>query len=271
LGDNVFDCTVSNGLDCLITNSAIDLKSDVTWSSISEGTTSCPAGYNANCTVYSFTTTAVLTGTSTTVMTLTQYLANQKVLINPTVNGHVVGPDYAKVDFTVTYPYAAKSQTTNQNIASIALALYAGGTAGSATFQAKFQNNQALVFSGTDDKSAVFSWDGTAQLDGTGATVVVVAISGETIIDYNCPVSNLLCPPIIAGWKVAAAAVKLLGWSSEIMFLSTPGTDVTTWEYDPTYGVIANTDLQQNNGGSFLAPHVYVTLISFFILYFFRR
>jgi len=266
LGDPVFDCSINNGYDCIIAGSPIDLKADLSWSTIVIGQTACPTGYNANCTIYTFTTTGT-DSFGNTVMTLVQTIANQKIII--TSNGHEVGPDYAKLDFTITYPWAAKNLTGTQSSASIGLALYAGGTAGSTTFVGYFQNRKALVFSGSNGKSAIFGWDPTADLDGVSTNVVMVTISGDEILNYNCP---LLCNPIIVGWKLAAGVVKAIGWSSEIMFLSAPGAGVTTWAYDPTFGATDNSQITNTgNTGSFLAPHMFVSFLCFFVLYAFRR
>lgn len=161
--------------------------------------------------------------------------------------------------------------TGSQSVAHIGIVLYAGGTAGSTTFVGYFQNRQALIFSGSNGKSAIFGWDPTAQLDGAANDVVLVTISGDQILNYNCPLA-CINSPIILGWKIAAGLVKAQNWASEIMFLSATGpAGVTTWAYDPTFGVIDNSQINTGNTGSFLAPHMFVSFLCFFVLYAFRR
>jgi len=270
LGDPVFDCSQNNGYDCIINGSPIDLKQDVSWSAISIASTACPPGYNANCSVTTFTTTGTLSADGTTVFQIVQTIANQKIII--TANGHTVGPDYAKIDFTVTYPWASasKNQTANKAVACIGIAGYAGGSAGGAAFVGVFQTRPALVFSGSSGKVAIFGWDPIATVDGVTQNVYVDTISGQEILNYKCPGILSICPAIIAGWQVAAAVVQAIGWNVEIIFLSSPGAGSSTWEYDPTYGAADSTEVT-TGGSSFLAPTMYVTLLSFFVLYFYHR
>jgi len=269
VGDPVWNCNDMNGYDCVVFLSCIDLKTDLDWSTLSIGEQSCPAGYSENCTIYTITTTGYSGGVTsgTPVMTITQKLANQKVLISS--NNHYFGPDYAKVDFSITYPYSIKGMTTQKANAGIVLAVYAAGKAAVAAREAYFQDHKALVFEAgaSSGRSAVLSWDDTATVNNVDTDVVVVHISGSSIKAYNCPLG--ICDLVITWWKLLVLAVEDIGgWNCELIFISTPDVSVDTWVYDPTYGVAASSDI--TSPGSFLAPPMYVTFLCFFVLYFFR-
>jgi hypothetical protein len=282
LGDPVFDCTDSSTqFDCIYPLSDVKLDKDLTYATLTTSQTTCAAanlqGYSPNCTIWQITSVGSLGGAKVLEVTLT--LASQKVIMGPTVIGgksHQLGPDYGKVDFTITYPWTAKGKDTIKLNATVAIAVYAAGKAGTSTVTAgTLDGKSALLWVTENNKAAVWSWDGEAYVTSSNgvdqsSTAYIVGLSGDAIgawkapaicIDVNCIANKI----IIGIWQIVVAVVKGLGWTPQILIISwnVPGADKVY--YDPGIGM---TDTASS--GMFLAP----TLIYFvwvLVHYFFRN
>jgi len=270
-----FDCNIDNTEDCLIGNSGVDLAKDLKYTPLAVNTYSCAlpadAGYNSNCTIWTLSSTGYIPGiTNTDVFELTLKLANQKIFLGE----HAVGPDYSKADFKIWYPWTNKGQTAVKGQASVGMAIYVGGKAGTAGIQGgAFQGKDAIIIAAADsDKAAVLAWDSTAQLDGVDTTVFVNGISGQTIANYDCSACNPLGIKywVIAGWKIGVYFASLGGWTSQLVLLSWPGVGPNEVYYDPTFGMAAQGEYTTNSG-LFLMPS-FLTLMACFVFYrFFSR
>jgi len=244
---NAFTCSsAAANVDCVMDGSNIRLKEDVFWSIWNIATAPCPAGsgYSSNCSIWTFTTTATLLG-NVPVATVTLRLSSQPVLVNPTVNGHEIGPDRAKLDISITYPYTAKGIAANSQ-AKVGLSAVAAGKAG--TFNAvaaSIDGNNALVWNGNNDKASFWSYDGTAVVGSVSSTVYVTAISGDSIEKYNCTLGvdcDLISVAIIISLKWVNGIWRAFGWTTELYFFSWNEVRPTQIDYDPSFGMIDSTN-----------------------------
>jgi len=285
VGDRVFDCSTNNNLDCIVANSYVDMQNDLVWSPITYGSQSCVSklidttGYNNTCTIYQITTTgSILLGPQVIQITLT--LASQKILLNPAVNGHEIGPDRAKFDIQINYPWASKPSITKAT-SNVALLLSAAGKAVSGAAQSfVYVNNnqqyQSIGWVGAKGKATVLAWDGSATLTtGTASSTVNVyvnGISGASISAYTCSDCTALelvtwYAFLIVPWKAAVNTLTVLGWTPEIVILSWDQAGADQVLYDPIYGTTASTDV--GNSGVYFAPTILLSFIWVLIFRFF--
>jgi len=278
LGDNVWDCNVQNGLDCLIGGSIINLQNDLNWIALDAQSYACPtaSGYNGtDCRVHQITAEGRWPLTTNAVVTVRITFASQKVLLNYAAKGHEIGPDYAKADLIITYPYVQKFQTGNKAIANIGVSGYAAGKAGSAAEVGTFKDNQAFIFKAVDtDRAAVWAWDGSAALTKGGvdsdSDVFVVGISGTSIKDYDCSGCDVVSLLIIGNWKFSVNWVEPWGWRTQIVILSFPGVNTDTVTYDPEYGMATTAEYSTGSSG-IVVPALFLSSLWVLVQFFFNR
>jgi len=288
LGDNVWNCLDNGGSDCIIQGSIIDIQKDLTFSLTNVVTQNCLAVipnsasvYNPNCTIWTISSTGSYLGTP--VITFSLMIASQKVLLNPTVNGHEIGPDYGKVDITINYPYFLKYGILSgeiRKIGNVGLSGYAAGKAGSAVKQGTFDGKSAYVWAAANtDKAAVLAWDGDAVLSTTGAAdkksdVYVAGLSGSSISSYTCDNStncDLISQIVInLMWKPAVAWVTAFGWTPEIFVLSWDGLGPDSVYYDPVTGMTSTANIQYSSSG-ILAPPVLLCFLWILVHFFYHK
>jgi len=284
LGDNVWDCTTNNGKDCYLGKSAVSLKDDLKWGHLSDlyANKSCaealPAGsYNDSCTIYQLTAVGKSKITDAEVIRITWTTSSQKVMLNPGVNGHTIGPDYSKIDLLINYPYIEKGIILDKNEWSPGVIVYAAGKAGSASVEGgvKWNNNAAFAWKTASGKAAVLAWDGTAELTTAGikapaATVYIQGVSGNAIIDYDCAACDPVSKVIIPLWQIPLNIYKAFGWTGQFVFLSWAQKGVDTVYYDPTLAM-ANENEVTYTAGVFVAcyPTLFFSFLSVLIVHYF--
>jgi len=276
LGDPVFNCAEpSTAYDCVIKDSAIDIKDNITFTNLAWTASSCASkgltGYSDNCTIYEINSVGSYLGNVVLELTLT--LASQKVLVGPEINNNEIGPDFGKVDIRIKYPWVDKMQAGNKDKGHVALALYAAGRAGGGSVKAaSYRDKSALVWSADTYRSAVFTWSGNADIKSTiGDTTsesYAVFISDQAVLDFqlcynildiNCVISYF----IISAWKWHMNAMKILGWSTQVVILSWKGVGADDVFYDPGLGM-------ETAAGMFLTP-TFICFAMLLVHYFFRK
>jgi hypothetical protein len=262
LGGDVWGCPVTGTTDCIILDSLINLKENITYSPLTVTSTSCAdvglTGYSPNCTIFQISSIGNLN--TSPVITITLTLASQKVIIGPVVNNNQIGPDFAKVDFTINYPWTAKNQDGVKDKAHIGMAIYGAGKAGTAAVTGGTLNGKSAYLWYTDKtRAAAWSWDGQAEITTTNgvtpATAYAVGISGQSIEDVQYPVctditlSCIVNNLVILSWKNAVGWAKAFGWTTEIIVLSWHGAGANEVYYDPGIGMTST-----ESSGMLLAP-----------------
>jgi hypothetical protein len=217
----------AGGFDCLDNNGSIPLN-NLTWGPITGSKADCPAGYGANCSIWSLTT-ASLDG----IISFTMHLASEPVLINNVR----VEPNYAKIDVTINYPWAALSAgLIDATKANLGLVAFTAGRAGAAAaVRTKVDNKDAVVFEAAD-KSAYFSWEGTAVVPGSTGTVYAQGISGAQLKSNDCSKCGftgiyVAVLQLISGWYEA------FGWKTEMIVFSWNEVKPTQVAWDPALGL----------------------------------
>jgi len=263
LGDPVWDCSVPSTMyDCIITTSFIDLKKNLTYTPLSVTSFPCTdvvQGYSPNCTIFQITSVGNLESDGSKVIEITLTLASQKVIVGPTINNNQIGPDFGKVDFTISYPWVGANQVGIKDNASVAIVLWAAGKSGVSKVVGGSHNDKSAYLWYTDNtRAAVWSWDGSATITTSNgqstANAYVVGLSdtsiqawgGCTEISVNCIWNSV----VIGIWKAVLTYVQTLGWTTEVIILSWNGAGANTVFYDPGLGM---TD-SSTSSGMFLAP-----------------
>jgi hypothetical protein len=235
-----FSCLLAPAdVDCIFDTSNIRLKEDVYWSAWARSTSPCPAGsgYSTDCLIYTFATTGTLIADGAQVAVLTLRLSNQPVLANQDGNTHEIGPDRAKLDVQITYPYTSRPLIVNPN-AKVGLSAAAAGKAGSfSAVAASIDGKNALVWNGDNDRASYFSYDGTATIGSGASTVYVSAISGAEIENTDCSGCDFITKALVDGLKWVVGVWKSFGWTTELYFFSWDVSRPTTILYDPSFGM----------------------------------
>jgi len=255
IGDNVWDCTVSNGKDCFLPNSNIDLTKDVIWSPLSSTSLPCPpsTGYSSNCSIWKISSTASLVQSGTSVLKITLKLASQNVLtISSTNQSSQIGPDILKFDLNITYPWDDKAQ--NKSIGKVALGGYAGGKALTGISNGSYQSKQAWIFPGDNGKSAVLAFDASATADGIVKSTNLFGISGAAITASNNSIQNSLSLAVTTQWKSSIALASPAGWLSQLFFLSWDLAGPTLLDYDPVVGSTDSSNSSTSNSTNSTVP-----------------
>lgn len=216
-------------------------------------------------------------------ITIKLTLASQKVNFQQTatVGGSTIeiGPDVAKFDIEITYPWAGRP-LIDRSTSNVALLAGAAGKAGSAVVAGGvWRGKSASVWYGDGGKAAVLSWDGTATVKtqsnptGSDEPVYVQGISGESLLAYNCTQTPAGCVledyTVVLGWQILAGTLKLLGWTPELAILSWDVPGPTQVVHDPVYGTAASTDIK--GSGMLIAPSMFLYFFWVLVQYFYRR
>jgi len=241
---DIFDCSKSH--DCVDIFGSIDIK-NMTFGGIVVTRSDCPAGYNANCSIYKFDTAS-----TDGVLRFVLRLASEPVLIN----GVRVEPNYGKIDVVLNYPWASRTTLSDPTNAKVGIVAYTAGRAGTASASAaRVDGKEAVTFTASD-KSAYFSWDGEAALTSTSnARVYAQYISGNTVANNQCDATScgILTTLFIAGLKIRNGFFVLAGWSTEMLIFSWAESRPASLTWDPAIGV---TDAQSAAAVAFVAPVV---------------
>jgi len=265
LGSNVWGCDGTGAIDCIYLDSLVNLKENITYSPLTVDSIPCSdkvQGYSPNCTIYQITSTGNLLSDNSQVIMITLTLASQKVIMGPEINNNQIGPDFAKVDFTINYPWIGKNQLGVKTTAHVGMALYGAGKAGTAGLSGGTYNGKSAYLWYTDaTRAAVWSWDGFAIIktstEERETTAYVAGVSGQSIEDLQYPVCSeitvgcIVNNLVIYSWKVSVAWTKPWGWTTEIIILSWNGAGADEVFYDPGIGMTSTTDA---SSGMFLAP-----------------
>jgi len=225
-------CTNQSKTDCIDDSVSIDLTK-ITWSAISWSTQPCPTGnYQPNCTVYTFGTNGYQTGVTAPVISFTFVTANQNIMYNYIE----VGPDRAKIDVDIAYPWTGYVG----RLTSPSIALYAGAAGRLQTGAAVGIATQtgiagAITFSGTGSHVTHFDWVPTATVDGNaGQTVYVATETISAILGFNCTGCSLVTGTVVAVLKVYALGWKLQGWDGALAMFSWTAVKPGQINWDPS-------------------------------------
>jgi len=291
LGNNVWEilgfCPSGNNYDCFKLDSYINFANDLNYSPLNQNINvqNCTdvfgndKGYNASCKIYQLTAIGTMKLTGTEVLRITFTVASQKILLNPGVNQHVVGPDYSKIDLTITYPYTEKTPAATKTDYNIGVVVYASGKSGTASVEGgvKWNDKAAFAWRADSGKAAVIAWDGQAELTTSGqgkksVDVFVEGLTGQTIINYDCATlcTDGVSKAIIGAWKTALNIYKDFGWTGQVIFLSWDQTGVDQVYYDPSLAVANDNDLKSESG-VFLAcsPTLFLSFLSIIVVHYF--
>jgi len=259
---DIFNCgqAKTKGYDCLDPNAHIDLK-DLTWTPITHAKVKCSTQIPDapdSCEIHTLSTTG---SNGTDVITFVARLATQRVLINSVLHG----PDFAKFDVTVTFPYD-KFSLYDATTAKLALISLNAGKSGTfvGTAQKNSDGSDSLMFSSAAGQSSHYSYVATAKVTvGTAdstESVTTQIITGQQLIDFDCPVG---APCLLTGTQALVGLylkplvqwLQLLSWKSSITVHSL-GTSVkpTKVFWDPEVG--AGTTTPSANSAAFAVPSV---------------
>jgi len=257
LGSDV-DCTAADvpaTSDCIDPAGTIALTS-LTWTTFSLTNLSCAGGnYQANCQVYSFTTTGSLGGQS--VATFTFNLATEPVL----VNNVKVGPDYGKIDVTINYPWTGKTFTRSTS-PHVGLLAVAGGKAAAGTASLSQQSSgSTFSWAGTAGINTFFSWASQATINSAQSTVYVAGISNADLTNFNCNSQTqgaLYCTGAairVTVLKAIAALYAFGGWDVRLIWFTWADDKPVSVFWDPQVG-------GQQSGAGFNSVSVYGVIAS---------
>jgi len=247
---DIYDCTdaATGKYDCVDPNGKLNVATDLQWTPISSSVVACNTqpgltSYAAGCEIHSLNTVGSLPSAPTTaVLNFTIRIASQPVLIN----GVKHGPDFAKWDLAINFPYS-NYQLLDATNAKLAVVTAAAGKAGAFTGSSVRSNGvDTLNFQVAGVKArSYYSYSASASINGNTGTIYTQVISGAQIQAYTCttpsPCAGLLG---ISGTNVLAAylavavnAWGLLGWKTSIAIhavgdVNAPASVV----WDPTVG-----------------------------------
>jgi len=210
----------AKGYDTMDPNGSVDLKL-LTWTPIDHTKVQCNtiaalSNAPAGCEIHSLTTVGSH-ATAGAVITFTARIASQPVLINNVRHG----PDFAKFDVTVVFPWSAYT-LYNSEKARIALIAFSAGKAGAiaATAKVNADGSNSLVFAASGATSSHYSYTSTATVDGDATQAVnTQVISGQQVLAFSC----LGAPCGLTATSVLALYLQLtvgylqgFGWKSSI-------------------------------------------------------
>lgn len=255
----------AKGYDTLDVDGTIDLK-DLTWTPIEHTKVLCntiPALSDApaSCEIHSLTTSGSnATLSSTPIITFTIRISSQPVLINRVLHG----PDQAKFDVTVQYPWAAKKLYNNATARLALIALHAG-KAGAFVGTAKRNDDgtNSLLFAAPGGQTSRYSYTNNATIDGAIGPVSTQVVTGQQIIDYNCigAPCGLTATQFLVALVLQPAVVWLqsFGWKSSITIHSL-GSDAHPANvfWDPAVGAGPSS----TNSGSLMAPSFFLVAVA---------
>jgi hypothetical protein len=248
---DIYDCSkaAANNYDCVDTNAALNVATDLQWTYIDHTKISCSAApglttgnYAAGCEIHSLTTVGSLaTAPTQPVLTFTIRIASQPVMIN----GVKHGPDFAKWELQVNFPYSNYPNILDQANARLAIVTVAAGKAGAFVGAASKSNGvEAVSWSAGAGIRAYYDYNTTATANG-GTTVYTQIVTGQQILNFLCtsasPCNGILG---VSGTNILVAYLKLavngglvFGWRASIAIhafgdLVAPATI----DWDPSVG-----------------------------------
>jgi len=257
---DIYDCSkaAANGYDCVDTNAVLNVATDLEWTFIEHTKISCSAApglttgnYAAGCEIHSLTTVGSLASAPTQpVLTFTIRIASQPVLIN----GIRHGPDFAKWDVQINFPYSNYPQILSQSTAQLAIVTAAAGKAGAFVGTASSSGGvDAVSWSAGAGVRAYYNYNATATTTNvaTGNTVYTQIITGQDILNFVCtaasPCNGVLGVSgtnlLVTALKTFVTAELVFGWRASIAIhafgdLTAPAT--IAW--DPSVGAGAGTN-----------------------------
>jgi len=253
---DILNCAdgAAKGYDTLDSNGAISLKSMI-WTPIAHTKVMCNSipelsSAPAGCEIHSLTTT----GANSTdpmavpVITIVARIASQPIFIN----GKLHGPDRAKFDVRVQFPWASFTNLYAPDKAKLALIGFTAGKSGSfaASVKRSSDGDDSLMFAADSGQSSYFAYTPTATIDGQSGTVTTQVVTGQEITDFSCPIGSP-CAGILGtatswialGLKVEVAWLQGFGWKSSIT-IHALGTGVKPLNvfWDPEVGAGSSTN-----------------------------
>lgn len=241
---DILNCTNGEAkmYDTLDVKGTIDLK-DLDWTPIEHTKLQCntlPGLSTAPpaCEIHSLTTSGSnSTLSSSPIVTFTIRIASMPLLINRVMHG----PDYAKFDVGINYPWAAKNLYNNATARLTLIALHAGKTAafvGAAKVDA--DGTHSLVFAAPGGQVSKYSYTGNATVDGQVSPVFTQIVTGQEIIDFNCAGAPCLLTAtqlvVTAVLQPAVNWLQAFGWRSSITFHSLGAARPANVFWDPAVG-----------------------------------
>lgn len=257
---DIFNCEVAKtkGYDALDLKGTIDFKS-LDWTAISHTKVQCntiaalsdaPDG----CEIHTLTTSGSnSTLSANSIVKIDIRIASQPVLIN----GVRHGPDYAKFDVTVQYPWAAVNaqlyDSANARLALIALhAGKSGAFVGAANRNA--DGTDSLTFTTATGQTSRFSYTNDATIDGQTGPIYTQVITGAQVSAFTCTGACFLSATNLVQLSLKATVnwLEAFGWKSSLT-VHALGSDAhpanVFWDPEVGAGPSSNT-----NSAGFMAP-----------------
>jgi len=253
---DILNCATgaTTGYDCLDINGVIQLKALI-WTPISHTKVQCntipelstaPAG----CEIHSLTTSGANSTdpAAVPVITVTARLASQPVFIN----GKLHGPDRAKFDVRVQFPWATFTNLYASDKAKLALIGFSAGKSG--TFAASVKRvsdgSDTLLFAAAGGQSSYYAYSPSATIDGGAGTITTQVVTGQQITDFQCPFGSPCAGLLGTGtsWiagllKIEVAWLQAFGWQSSVTFHSLgTGFKPANVFWDPEVGAGSSTN-----------------------------
>jgi len=257
--NDVYTCTAGGTYDCFDTNGNIDVTK-LLWSDISLNITNCSlavpgAGYAADCTIQTFTSSGALTVGGAAVLTVTARTASQPI----TVNGVLISPMKVKWDVDITVPWSYFTGTTalsSPTTAKIALIFFHAGKAASGSAVATVTGAGAsvvsnLVFNGAGGLASYFGYTGTATVDSNTATVHTEVVTGAQVLAFNPTGATSII--VVTLLKAYIGVLQGFGWTVQLSFHSFDIAHPTVISWDPEVGM---TNATASSPAALLVPGV---------------
>ena len=255
-GQDVLNCATAKtqGYDSLDVNGAIDLKSLI-WSTINHTKVQCNsipalADAPAGCEIHTLSTSGSnATMSANPIVVIDIRIASQPVLINNVRHG----PDYAKFDVTVQFPWSYfNSRLYDSANARLALiALHAGKAesfVGAANRNADGTNS--LLFTTTTGQTSRYSYTNNATIDGVISPIYTQVITGAQIKALTCTGCSLPTIVVQGALKIFVDWLQGFNWRSSITIHSLgSGASPAKVFWDPEVGAGPS-----SNSAGFMAP-----------------
>jgi hypothetical protein len=240
----------AKGYDAFDPKGGLELK-NLTWTAIGHSKIKCNSiaalmSAPDGCEIHSLTTSGSHNSApGVPVITFTARFASQPVLINNVLHG----PEFAKFDVTVAFPWAY-FEPDLYSVAKAKLALIAFAAGKSATFAGAARRNtdgsDSLVFAAQGGAvSSYYSFTATATIDGVAGSVTTQVITGQQILDFQCPagspcfgVLGVTATNIVAALlKISVNWLQAFGWKSSVVVhaLGTTNKPLNVF-WDPAVG-----------------------------------
>jgi hypothetical protein len=248
------------GYDCLDPKGSLELK-NMSWTPISHTKVKCntilalsdaPDG----CEIHFLSTSgALVSAPGVPVITFTARIASRPVLIDNVLHG----PEFAKFDVKVRFPWATYTDLYAPAKARLALVAFNAGKSGTFAAAAKrtSDGSDSLVFAAAGSTSkSYYAYTATADIDSVPGPVTTQVITGQQIIDFDCalgsPCFGLTGTNAIAlGLKFVVGTLAGFQWKSSITIHSLGNTFRPTEVFwDPEVGAGRNDE----SSGAFVVP-----------------